>query len=70
MEAQAKPERFFRIKTISDLLAISKSYVYFLISTGALEGVYFGTGKGEHRRGLRVSESSLERYVNKMRNGS
>ena len=64
-----KPERFFRVKTICDLLAISKSYAYFLVSAGELEGVYFGTGKGEHKRGLRVSESSLERYVNKMRNG-
>jgi hypothetical protein len=68
---QAKrPERFFRPSKICDLLCISRSYCYFLISSGQLEGVYFGSGKGEHRRGLRVSESSLERFIDRMKNGA
>jgi excisionase family DNA binding protein len=61
-------ERHFRVDQVCDLLALSRSFVYYLLSVGELESVTLGAGKGRPRA-VRIPESSIERYLSKLRDG-
>lgn len=66
MDPKPKVERHFRVDQVAELLALSKSYVYYLLSTGELQSVTFGKGQSR-ARGVRIPESSLERYLQRLR---
>ena len=63
-----KVERHFRVDQVCDLLALSRSYVYYLLSVGELESVTLGRGK-QSPRAVRIPESSIERYLKRLRDG-
>jgi excisionase family DNA binding protein len=69
VEAKPRLERHFRPDQVAELLALSRSFVYYLISAGELQAVSFGKGKGRPRA-LRIPESSIEEYLRRLRDGA
>jgi excisionase family DNA binding protein len=69
MESKSRVERHFRPDQVAELLALSRSFVYYLISSGELAAVSFGKGKGRPRA-LRIPESSIENYLRRLRDGA
>jgi excisionase family DNA binding protein len=71
MDDAQKPrvERHFRVDQVCELLALSRSYIYYLLSVNELQSITFGKGKGRPRA-VRIPESSIERYLKKLRDGN
>jgi excisionase family DNA binding protein len=69
MKTKPRVERHFRPDQVAELLALSRSFIYYLISAGELEAVSFGKGKGRPRA-LRIPESSIEKYLLRLRDGA
>ena len=61
MESQKK-DRWLLVSSAAERLACSADWVYRLIAMGRLDALRLGEA-----RGLRVSERSLDRYIEKCR---
>ena len=65
MEAKSKPEKYFRVDQVAELLCVSKSLLYFQMSAGNLRFVKHGT-----RKGYRIPSSAVDEYLKNLRDGA
>lgn len=57
---QVDGNRIFRVKAVADLLDVHRSTIYRAISSGALDAMKLGPGKGA----VRIAGHSVNAYLN------
>ena len=60
-----KPEKYHRVSYVAERLSVSKSLIYFLVSTGELRHVKHG-----RRKGIRISDGAIDEYMHRLRHGA
>ena len=55
-------ERFYPVSVVAEILCVSKSFLYFQISAGAIRYVKHGK-----RCGYRIPASAVDEYVDRLR---
>jgi excisionase family DNA binding protein len=60
-----KPEKFYRVDIVAEMLCVSKSILYYQMSAGNLRYIRHG-----RRKGYRVPSSAVDEYLQKLRDGA
>lgn len=58
-----KPERFYPVSVVAKMLCVSRSFIYFQMSCGAIRFVKHGK-----RAGYRVPASAINEYLHRLQN--
>ena len=58
-----KSERFYPVSVVAKMLCVSKSFIYFQLSVGAIRHVKHGK-----RAGYRIPASAIDEYMDRLQN--